>query len=386
MTLNGADNPYAGRRHDGEDRRALQAARLHLPVLGDLRRPRLDLRLRPLRRPAEEQRQGRVVAGRDPGARRHGRARRRDPDAPARVGGVRARRRASPTRSCSAWASARSAGAPTTSSPAEDGELRCPECGGELGEAREFNLMFETFMGPVREDAARDLPAPRDRAGHLRQLQERAPVLAHASRRSGSRRSARRSATRSRPATSSSARASSSRWRSSSSCRRPRRRSGTSAGWTTRMRWYTDLGIRPDHLQLREHGDDELSHYSAGDQRHRVPVPDGLVGAGGDREPHRLRPASRTPSSRARTSPTSTRRPSERYVPVRDRALRRRRPRRRSRSWSTPTTRRRSPGRKRTRAAAAPAPRAGEGRGAAARVARRACPRRRARSTRSCAA
>ena len=30
-----------------------------------------------------------------------------------------------------------------------------------------------------------------------------------------------------------------------------------------RMRWYTDLGIRPDHLQLREHGDDELSHYSS---------------------------------------------------------------------------------------------------------------------------
>jgi glycyl-tRNA synthetase len=30
-----------------------------------------------------------------------------------------------------------------------------------------------------------------------------------------------------------------------------------------RMRWYTDLGIRADHLQLREHGRDELSHYSS---------------------------------------------------------------------------------------------------------------------------
>ncbi len=30
-----------------------------------------------------------------------------------------------------------------------------------------------------------------------------------------------------------------------------------------RMRWYTDLGIRSDHLQLREHGPDELSHYSS---------------------------------------------------------------------------------------------------------------------------
>ena len=30
-----------------------------------------------------------------------------------------------------------------------------------------------------------------------------------------------------------------------------------------RMRWYTDLGIRPDHLRFREHGSDELSHYSS---------------------------------------------------------------------------------------------------------------------------
>ena len=31
-----------------------------------------------------------------------------------------------------------------------------------------------------------------------------------------------------------------------------------------RMRWYTDLGIRPDHLRLREHPAEELSHYSSG--------------------------------------------------------------------------------------------------------------------------
>jgi glycyl-tRNA synthetase len=31
-----------------------------------------------------------------------------------------------------------------------------------------------------------------------------------------------------------------------------------------RMSWYTDLGIRPDHLQLRAHDSDELSHYSSG--------------------------------------------------------------------------------------------------------------------------
>ena len=30
----------------------------------------------------------------------------------------------------------------------------CPDCGGELTEARQFNLMFKTFMGPVEDDAS----------------------------------------------------------------------------------------------------------------------------------------------------------------------------------------------------------------------------------------
>lgn len=30
----------------------------------------------------------------------------------------------------------------------------CPECGGELTEARQFNLMFKTFMGPVEDSTA----------------------------------------------------------------------------------------------------------------------------------------------------------------------------------------------------------------------------------------
>ncbi len=34
--------------------------------------------------------------------------------------------------------------------------------------------------------------------------------------------------------------------------------------WTEqRMNWYTELGIRPDHLKLRPHERDELSHYSS---------------------------------------------------------------------------------------------------------------------------
>src|SRR5439155_12160104 len=31
---------------------------------------------------------------------------------------------------------------------------RCPECDGELTEARQFNLMFKTFMGAVEDSAS----------------------------------------------------------------------------------------------------------------------------------------------------------------------------------------------------------------------------------------
>jgi glycyl-tRNA synthetase len=33
-------------------------------------------------------------------------------------------------------------------------EKKCPECGGELTEPRQFNLMFKTFMGPVEDTAS----------------------------------------------------------------------------------------------------------------------------------------------------------------------------------------------------------------------------------------
>ena len=88
--------------------------------------------------------------------------------------------------------------------PGENGERALRECGGELGDARQFNLMFEMFMGAVREDAARIFRA-RDRAGHLPVNFKNVLQFARRNRRSASPRSARRSATKSRPATSSSA-------------------------------------------------------------------------------------------------------------------------------------------------------------------------------------
>ncbi len=48
-----------------------------------------------------------------------------------------------------------------------------------------------------------------------------------------------------------------------------------------RMRWYVDLGLRPDHLRLRAHDADELSHYSSAtsDVEYLFPSTDGVGGA-----------------------------------------------------------------------------------------------------------
>ena len=70
------------RREPRRHRQPGQAPRLRLPLVGDLRRHQRRLGLRAARRRAEEQRQARLVAGHGPGARRHRRARRRDPHAP----------------------------------------------------------------------------------------------------------------------------------------------------------------------------------------------------------------------------------------------------------------------------------------------------------------
>ena len=61
-----------------------------------------------------------------------------------------------------------------------------------------------------------------------------------------------------------------------------------------RMRWWTDLGLREDHLRIREHDADELSHYSKRtvDIEYRFPSP-----IGGN-------------SRASRTEPTSTSRPT----------------------------------------------------------------------------
>ena len=58
----------------------------------------------------------------------------------------------------------------------------CPKCGSKhsFTEARQFNLMFKTYAGPVEGHGRRGLPAAGDGPGHVHQLQERPGDLAQA--------------------------------------------------------------------------------------------------------------------------------------------------------------------------------------------------------------
>ncbi len=80
-----------------------------------------------------------------------------------------------------------------------------------------------------------------------------------------------------------------------------------------RMNWYTGLGIRPDHLQLRAHDQDELSHYSSATSDIEYLFPSIGSAGGGPGQSSRGSPTAETsifastPNTRGRSSSTSTR-------------------------------------------------------------------------------
>ncbi len=257
---------------------------------------------------------------------------------------------------------------PPRPAPVRAEALEAPRRGPRLRPDRGARLQPDVRDdGRAGEGGRRDrLPAPRDGAGHLHQLQERPAVQRAKSRRSGSRRSASRSATRSRPATSSSARASSSRWRWSSSCRLPRRRSWFEHWLHERERWYVELGDPPRPpapararrrravaLLDRQRATSSTSSRSAGPSWRGSPTA----------------ATSTSPSTPRLRREARVRRHGDRRAlrAARDRARRRRRPR----DARVPRRRlRRGAGRGRDAhaAAAAPAARAGQGRRHAARA------------------
>ena len=74
-----------------------------------------------------------------------------------------------------------------------------------------------------------------------------------------------------------------------------------------RVNWFTDLGIRPDHLRLRPHDPDELSHYSSGTSDVEYLFPIGWSELGRRSPTEAISTSPSTPSTRGRSSSTSTR-------------------------------------------------------------------------------
>jgi glycyl-tRNA synthetase len=144
----------------------------------------------------------------------------------------------------------------------QEGELKCPVCGGELSEPRRFNLMFETYIGPVQDDAAKAYLRPETAQGifinfkNVLQFARRKPPFGIAQ----IGKSFRNEITpgnfifRTREF----------EQMEMEFFTAPDQADAWHRRWMeVRMDWYTELGIRPDMLRLREHGPDELSHYSS---------------------------------------------------------------------------------------------------------------------------
>ncbi len=143
-----------------------------------------------------------------------------------------------------------------------EGEIRCPQCGGELSEPMSFNLMFETHMGPTTESGSEVYLRPETAQGifvnfkNVLQSARKVPPfgIAQIGKAFRNEITPGNFIFRTRefeqmeieffvPPDEAP------KWHQS---------------WMEeRMRWYTELGIRPDHLRLRAHGPDELSHYSS---------------------------------------------------------------------------------------------------------------------------
>src|SRR5438045_3417961 len=143
-----------------------------------------------------------------------------------------------------------------------EGELHCPECGGALSEPRQFNLMFETNMGPVVEEGSTVYLRPETAQGifvnfkNVLQFARRKPPFGIAQ----IGKSFRNEITPGNFIF---------RTREFEQMELeffvpPPEAAKCYGHWLDeRMRWYTELGIRADRLRLRPHPADELSHYSS---------------------------------------------------------------------------------------------------------------------------
>ena len=143
-----------------------------------------------------------------------------------------------------------------------EGTLDCPNCGEQrFGDARNFNLMFKTHSGPLADDNS---------VVWLRSETAQGMFVNFATIQRASRK---------KPPFGIAQQGKSFRNEITPGNFIFRTREfeqmeleyfvepGTDEEWhqywiDARMAWYVDLGIRPENLRIREHGDDELSHYA----------------------------------------------------------------------------------------------------------------------------
>ena len=140
-------------------------------------------------------------------------------------------------------------------------EQGCPDCGGELTEARQFNLMFKTFMGPVEDTASTVFLRPETAQGIfvnfnnvLDTARQKLPFgIAQIGK------SFRNEITPGNFIF---------RTREFEQMEieyfvKPGEDEEAFQSWQeTRFQWYVDNGVRAENLRIRPHGSDELAHYA----------------------------------------------------------------------------------------------------------------------------
>ena len=139
--------------------------------------------------------------------------------------------------------------------------LACPECGGELGDPRQFNLMFKTFMGPV-EDTASEV--------HLRPETAQGIFVNFANVVNSTRKKLPLGIAQIGKAFRNEITPGNFTFRTREFEQMEIEyfvKPGTDEEWLqrwvqSRLDWYVEYGIRRENLRLRQHGSDELAHYA----------------------------------------------------------------------------------------------------------------------------
>ena len=138
---------------------------------------------------------------------------------------------------------------------------RCPECGGELTDPRQFNLMFKTFVGPVEDSAATVYLRPETAQGIfvnfanvMNTMRRKLPFgIAQIGKSFRNEITPRNFIFRTREFE---------QMEIEFFCK-----PGTDEEWyeywvAERFNWYIRFGIRKENLRTRPHDEDELAHYA----------------------------------------------------------------------------------------------------------------------------